>query len=886
LNLRDIFQSQINTRKKIQQWLDRRFGPSDVKKLQKLLLDLALRRSRSTEAHKQSGLQLAQFNRLIEEGQNALHQARQALLASSLDAGGAGAATSRPAASRPTVPSLLLAPHAPRDPLAERQRRAFLASLEAQHKRVQFDVARLRVRLHQIRQEDERYNQEFYLYRTELYAFLSQKAERHLRHIAARAEGGLWFRKKLRFHRAVFAEILSYHAWLQKQTPVVWLAFRKEFARSYGEMRVDLGIGLEILLVLGFLLLAFATFWLRLQIRHALKPLSVRIEKATNTRRLWQTIWLALKIFYDHLPLLVAYAGLWLLIGMLDAPERWEMTLIGLAFLWVWFRTTLTLINLLFHKDATERLVTELDEATNRGFRRTLKAVSFLLFGLWATTNLLHALKYPSDALAFIDIVFAAFVVLCIQLILWNKDAILSILPRDTRFGRAFLLWTYRLYRYLSVLALVLFGVYAWGYRALAVFVAQGLLYSVLVLVLIYGVYDLLWQSVLWIFGFSRGEQALIQLERRTARNVIRFLQVFVTGSLSVSALLFLLEVWGISGAWEALTQVIFYPLVRVQDTHITPISLAKFAISVVASVWLANVVKRRFSDVLYPLLNLAPSGQYAANTLVGYTIIIVGALGGLQWMGVGLGGLAVFAGVIGIGVGFGLQNIANNFISGLLIIFGRPIAVKDVIEVGGLMGEVKDISTRSVTIETLDGRLVLIPNSEILTSKVINWTLGPAYVWVNLEVGVAYGSDTRLVQKLLMEVAEAHPKVIKTPAPSVRFQHFGSSSLDFSLWVAVADPLTRKAILSDLRYAVDDVFRQHGIVIAFPQQDIHLRPEIETALAEAIKTSENTASARPLSALPDSSLQPTREIRTFASQEKHPPSESETSEPSNKKSL
>lgn len=871
LNLRDVLQSHLTTRKKLKTWLERRFGPEDVKKLQQLLIRLALRHNQSIEAHKQSSRQLAQFNRLIEEGQIALHQARQALLAAPSEVGDVRSPSTQPVTSRPTIPSLLLSPSKSSDPLVERQRRTFLGSLEAQHKRVQFDVARLRVRLQQIRQEDERYNQEFYSYRMQLYAFLSKRAERHLGRIADRAEGGLWFRKKLRFHRDIWRGIEKHNQRIEKQSPIVWAAFHKELVRSYTGARLGLGIGLEILLGLGLIFLVFSTFWLRVQIRKILKPLVVRIEKSTNTRRLWQTLWLGLKILYDHLPLLVGYAALWLLIGMLNAPEPWENVLVGLALLWVFLRTTLTLIDLLFHKDPTERLVTELDEATNASFRRTLKVVSVLLFGFWAAKDILYGLNYPPDALAYVDVVLAAFVVLCLQLILWNKDAILSIIPRDTKFGRFVLLWTYRLYRYLSALVFVLFGVYVWGYRAFSVFVAQGLLYSVLVLVLIYGAYDVLWQVVLWIFGFSRGEQAVIQLERRTARNVIRFLQVFVTGLLSVSALLFLLEVWGISGAWEALVQVVTYPLVRVQDTHITPISLGKFAIAVVVSVWLSNVVKRRFSDVLYPLLNLAPSSQYAANTLVGYTIIIVGALGGLQWMGVGLGGLAVFAGVIGIGVGFGLQNIANNFISGLLIIFGRPIAVNDVIEVGGLMGEVKEISTRSVTIETLDGRWVLIPNSEILTSKVINWTLGPPYVWVNVDVGVAYGSETRLVQRLLLEVAQAHPNVVKTPAPSVRFRDFGASSLDFALWVAVADPLARNSILSELRYAIDEAFRRSEIVIAFPQQDIHLRPELEDALVDAFKTQAHAPSPRSISPLPNVSLQPTREIRTFASLEDSP---------------
>jgi small-conductance mechanosensitive channel len=328
----------------------------------------------------------------------------------------------------------------------------------------------------------------------------------------------------------------------------------------------------------------------------------------------------------------------------------------------------------------------------------------------------------------------------------------------------------------------------------------------------------------------------LIRIDKRIARNLTRLFSLLMGILIGVVSLLSILNIWRVSGIWQTLNFLLRYPLVRVQDTHVTPLSLTQLVIAVATAIWLQGWLKRQLTDILYPLLKLSPSNQYAANTVIGYTIVILGLLLGLQWMGIGLGGLAVFAGVVGIGVGFGLQNIANNFISGLLIIFGRPIAVGDIIEVENTVGTVREITTRSVTVETPDGRIVLIPNSTILTSRVINWSLGPQYVWVRLEVGVAYGSSVERVKEILFQIGKQHPLVLKNPEPLVRFNNFGANSLDFALAIAVDDPTKRFGILSDLRFSIDQRFKEEGIVIAFPQQDIHLDPPLQEAIIKLVE--------------------------------------------------
>lgn len=197
-----------------------------------------------------------------------------------------------------------------------------------------------------------------------------------------------------------------------------------------------------------------------------------------------------------------------------------------------------------------------------------------------------------------------------------------------------------------------------------------------------------------------------------------------------------------------------------------------------------------------------------------------------LRALGMELSNLAMIAGGLSVGIGFGMQTIVNNFISGLILIFGRTLQVGDVVEVGGITGRVRKISVRATMVETYDNAIIYVPNSEFMSNRLINWTSFTRSVRKEVQVGVAYGSDTALVIRLLIDIASAHDNILKYPAPSVNFADFAASSLDFRLRFWVKDYEMGTRTCSDIRLTIDRVFAENKIDIAFPQLDVHLKDE------------------------------------------------------------
>ncbi len=217
-------------------------------------------------------------------------------------------------------------------------------------------------------------------------------------------------------------------------------------------------------------------------------------------------------------------------------------------------------------------------------------------------------------------------------------------------------------------------------------------------------------------------------------------------------------------------------------------------------------------------------SVQEVVGTLTQYILLFLGLIILLQLWGLDLSALAIIASVLGVGIGFGLQNIANNFISGLIIILERPIQVGDFIKLGDLVGTVQNVGARSTEVKTADGVSIIVPNSRFLESEVINWSHGDSTSAVRLPVGVAYGSDIKKVRVALLKAAREHQEILVTPRPKVLFQEFGESSLNFELRVWLKEPRNQFRIKSELNYAIDKNFRDYGIEIPFPQRDLNLR--------------------------------------------------------------
>jgi small-conductance mechanosensitive channel len=244
-----------------------------------------------------------------------------------------------------------------------------------------------------------------------------------------------------------------------------------------------------------------------------------------------------------------------------------------------------------------------------------------------------------------------------------------------------------------------------------------------------------------------------------------------------------------------------------------------------VAVFWISSRTKRFLFNRFLAKSGLDRSLQYAIAQIVSNVVLILGIFIVLDNAGIHLGALTVFAGAVGVGVGFGLQNIASNFISGLVILAERPITVGDRVEVAGIAGQVQHIRARSTVIMTNDNITMIVPNTKFIDSPVTNWTYGDPRVRFRVPVGVAYGSDVKKVREALLAAADENPNTLKDPAPSVFLEKFGENSIDFELVVWSSEMSYRpRRYRSDLNFAMEEKLREAGIEIAFPQRDLHIR--------------------------------------------------------------
>src|SRR5881296_2121337 len=292
-----------------------------------------------------------------------------------------------------------------------------------------------------------------------------------------------------------------------------------------------------------------------------------------------------------------------------------------------------------------------------------------------------------------------------------------------------------------------------------------------------------------------------------------------VTTILSLAAIVFFtmtaINAAGIPLAWNA-------PLPAIRLSLVQIFLLVALLVGVF---WFSSGTKRFLFNRLLAQSGLDRSLQYAIAQVVSNIVLVVGIVIVLENTGIHLAALAVFAGAVGVGVGFGLQNIASNFISGLVILAERPITIGDRVEVAGITGQVEQIRARSTVIRTNDNITMIVPNTKFIDSPVTNWTYGDPRVRFRIPVGVAYGSDVAKVRDALLAVAQENPHTLKEPAPGVFLEKFGDNSIDFKLVVWSSEMSARPSrYRSDINFAIAAKFREAGIEMPFPQRDLHIR--------------------------------------------------------------
>jgi small-conductance mechanosensitive channel len=448
-------------------------------------------------------------------------------------------------------------------------------------------------------------------------------------------------------------------------------------------------------------------------------------------------------------------------------------------------------------------------------YRTARLIILYILFSL-ALIMGAKIFKVPKDILALLYFALSLSIVLASLILLLRKQAILGILPElPYKTYQVFYNGLRRLY-YLALFLTFLTGLlWCAGYKKFTVFLWQK-------------TWAVAGAFLLIMLGFHKARMVLHGWMARkepsdhlagAMHRALYYLLVFATLTIGMMMILRLL------GLYQPLRSVISFPLAFIGDQPISFWTLIKVGLIFIGFVFGSGLVRAYLDYQIYPLLGVDEGLAYSINTLLSYLIIIIAGLFSLAIIGIDIRTLMVFAGAVGIGIGLGLQKIAANLISGFILIFGRKVRKGDWIKVGDTVGSVRHISLSATTVWTRDNIEYIIPNTDLITGIIVNYTLTSPEIRIHVPVGVSYGADPHDVAKILVAVAEQNEHILKKNKPRAWFTEFGDSSINFELlvWMDVRKR-SEKAMRSQLYYEIFAALAQAGIEIPFPQRDIHIR--------------------------------------------------------------
>lgn len=308
------------------------------------------------------------------------------------------------------------------------------------------------------------------------------------------------------------------------------------------------------------------------------------------------------------------------------------------------------------------------------------------------------------------------------------------------------------------------------------------------------------------------------------AQNPLRIIPVFFGFVLFIAAIPLLAMIWGadltdLEVLWARTLEGFYFGGVRVAPAEIV-LAVIVFMIGYALTRGTQTILGRS----VLPLTKMDRGAQSAVIAGIGYVGITISALFAVSAIGLDLSNIAIVAGALSVGIGFGLQTIVNNFVSGIILLIERPIKAGDWVEIGGVHGTVQQVNVRSTEIQTFDRSTMFVPNADLISGTVTNWTHGNSMGRLIVPVGVAYGSDSRQVEKILLEIARAHPMLLRRPEPFVLFSGFGADSLDFEVRGVLRDVNWIMIVGSEIRHSIYERFAQEGIQIPFAQRDIYIK--------------------------------------------------------------
>jgi small-conductance mechanosensitive channel len=360
------------------------------------------------------------------------------------------------------------------------------------------------------------------------------------------------------------------------------------------------------------------------------------------------------------------------------------------------------------------------------------------------------------------------------------------------------------------------------GYVALANYLAVGALAGAYLAILLYAAAGIL--EGLSFFALQIRPLALLGVVQRHRPLLRRRIAHIIYFAAFVTWLLLTLGAFSLRGVVIERVRAFINAEIAVRSLHLSLGAVLAFALTVWLALLLSRFVRFVLEEDIYDRLRLARGSSYAVSTILHYIILLGGFFAALAAVGVDMTKFAIFAGAFGVGIGFGLQHIFNNFFSGLILLFERPVQVGDVVEIGTVSGVVQRIGIRASIIRLPNNSELIVPNGQLISERVTNRTFSSRQAQMSLRIGVGYDSDPQRVLEILTNVAAAHPNVAKTPPPEAFMKEFGADALLFDLVFWTDIPLRAPRVHSDVAVAANTALRDAGITIPFPQRTVHLQ--------------------------------------------------------------
>jgi small-conductance mechanosensitive channel len=373
------------------------------------------------------------------------------------------------------------------------------------------------------------------------------------------------------------------------------------------------------------------------------------------------------------------------------------------------------------------------------------------------------------------------------------------------------------------------------GYSPLAAHLLEASLKTIFAVLTVWILMLLAQGGLDWTF--HKSPLTKVSLLRKNADVIVPYWTRFFNLFLGGLAFIQVVVIWGLYESNLEVIRALLSIKFTIGSWQLT-IGIVLIAVVLLyGSLIASRAIQKVLMEEVFPRRKMERGAQISMGRLIHYGFVLAGFLFALAALGVDLKNITIIGGALGVGIGFGLQTIVNNFICGIILLFERPIKTGDYIELGGQFAEIKEIGLRSTTVHTFDRADIVVPNADLITNQVINWTRSDRLARIRIPVGVAYGSDVTLVMKILLACMEENSSVMRIPEPRVYFMGFGESSLDFQLRFHLSEIDNWYPVQSDLLQEIDRKFRLEGIEIPFPQRDLHVRSVDESAALTLVRT-------------------------------------------------